>query len=137
MVCRPVPTICKFCQKTFNSTKTELERGKGKYCSASCAGKKSPLALSPKDGKNNGNWKGGVSENGRIDRYRKKYPEKYIAHRLLNNAVRSGKLKRMPCVVCGKEKVEGHHEDYSKPLDVIWLCKKHHLEAHKKPCPTG
>ncbi len=30
------------------------------------------------------------------------------------------------CSDCGETKVEAHHEDYSKPLDVEWLCKKHH-----------
>jgi hypothetical protein len=41
-------------------------------------------------------------------------------------------LKRMPCEVCGAQKVEAHHDDYSKPLDVRWLCKKHHAEHHTR-----
>tara|TARA_R110002110_G_C13168146_1_gene692424 strand:+ start:167 stop:694 length:528 start_codon:yes stop_codon:yes gene_type:complete len=53
-----------------------------------------------------------------------------IANNKLGNAVRDGKIKRMPCCVCGKSKTEGHHEDYSNPLDVIWLCKKHHTDRH-------
>jgi hypothetical protein len=36
----------------------------------------------------------------------------------------------MPCVVCGNPKTDGHHEDYSKVLDVVWLCRKHHMERH-------
>ena len=47
-------------------------------------------------------------------------------------AVSKGKLKRLPCEVCGLEKSEAHHDDYEKPLDVRWLCKKHHTEHHKK-----
>ena len=58
------------------------------------------------------------------DRMRVKEKVKY--------AVRSGKLQKLPCGVCGEEKVEAHHPDYDKPLDVIWLCRKHHLEIHKK-----
>jgi len=27
-------------------------------------------------------------------------------------------------------KAEAHHDDYSRPLDVRWLCKRHHEEAH-------
>jgi hypothetical protein len=45
-------------------------------------------------------------------------------------AVKIGKLKRKPCVICGNKKVEGHHEDYNKPFEVLWLCKKHHLARH-------
>ncbi|KKL09552.1 hypothetical protein LCGC14_2564740, partial [marine sediment metagenome] len=52
--------------------------------------------------------------------YRNKYPEKCKARDLLKYAVRSGKIKKKPCP-CGKTKVQGHHEDYSKPLDVEWL----------------
>ena len=46
------------------------------------------------------------------------------------NAIRDGKLTPTPCEVCGKEKTQGHHEDYSKPLDVVWLCTRHHADRH-------
>jgi hypothetical protein len=46
------------------------------------------------------------------------------------NAIQSGVLTPQPCEVCGKEKSQGHHEDYSKPLDVIWLCIRHHHDRH-------
>ena len=63
--------------------------------------------------------------------YRKENKQKYLAHKAVNRAVASGKLIRMPCVVCGEtERIEGHHTDYSKPLKVIWLCRKHHEEWH-------
>ena len=54
-----------------------------------------------------------------------------IAH-LLNAAIRSGKIRRAPCEVCGKNPTEGHHFDYSRPFEVIWLCRKHHREIHSK-----
>jgi hypothetical protein len=38
----------------------------------------------------------------------------------------------MPCVVCGDPKSESHHEDYSRQLDVIWFCRRHHAEHHEK-----
>lgn len=41
-------------------------------------------------------------------------------------AIRLGILVCRPCEVCGKTKVEAHHDDYDKPLDVRWLCKDHH-----------
>jgi len=48
-------------------------------------------------------------------------------------AKKSGALKPEPCRVCGStEKVEAHHEDYSKPLVVDWLCFVHHRARHKE-----
>lgn len=44
-------------------------------------------------------------------------------------AVKMGRLIRLPCEVCGSPKSEAHHDDYSKPLDVRWLCRPHHREA--------
>lgn len=62
---------------------------------------------------------------------RQKFPEKYRARTILSNCVRSGKIVRLPCEKCGNPRSHGHHEDYSKPLDVIWLCAKHHRDVHK------
>ena len=45
-------------------------------------------------------------------------------------ALRTGKLVKTPCQVCGELEVQGHHPDYSRPLDVVWLCRKHHHEIH-------
>lgn len=62
-----------------------------------------------------------------------KHKAKWAACDKLHTAVRYGKVKRGECAVCGCAKVEGHHEDYSKPLEVVWLCKKHHVELHRNP----
>lgn len=62
----------------------------------------------------------------------KKYPERRRAHHKVRYALAAGKLKRTPCVVCGVTTVQAHHEDYSKPLDVIWLCPIHHHEYDAK-----
>lgn len=45
--------------------------------------------------------------------------------------IEAGRLQPKPCEVCGAEKVDGHHDDYSKPLSVRWLCRKHHAEHHR------
>jgi len=47
-----------------------------------------------------------------------------------HNAIRNGKIKQEHCAVCGKEKTQGHHEDYTKLLDVVWLCARHHQDRH-------
>jgi hypothetical protein len=48
-----------------------------------------------------------------------------------NVYLRRGKLVRQPCEVCGSADSQMHHHDYSKPLDVQWLCREHHLQLHK------
>jgi hypothetical protein len=60
-----------------------------------------------------------------------RYPERRQARILTGNAIRDGKIARLPCEVCGNVKAEAHHDDYSKPLDVRWLCRKHHAEHHR------
>lgn len=62
---------------------------------------------------------------------RKKFPEHMNARKKVQTAVRTGKLQRQPCEICGEKKAEAHHDDYSKPLEIRWLCKKHHSEYHK------
>jgi hypothetical protein len=42
-----------------------------------------------------------------------------------------GKIDRKPCEKCGSEDSQMHHEDYSRPLEVTWLCRDCHLEHHK------
>jgi len=49
---------------------------------------------------------------------------------ILNDAVRDGTIKRQPCRVCDNPYVQAHHEDYSRPLDVIWLCHRCHRLLH-------
>lgn len=38
--------------------------------------------------------------------------------------------KGAKCIFCGNSYVIGHHYDYDKPLDVIWLCPSHHMRVH-------
>ena len=72
---------------------------------------------------------------------KKKTPEslhKRAAQRAVVYAVRKGVLVRQPCIACTLKGFEhrgishGHHEDYSKPLDVIWLCAWHHHLTHQR-----
>ena len=65
-------------------------------------------------------------------KWRKRNPEKYKAHNALNNALRDGKLAKGVCEDCGSPDVEAHHDDYAKPLDVRWLCPKHHGHTRRK-----
>lgn len=57
---------------------------------------------------------------------------KRAAHILLGNAVRSGRIEKGVCEVCGDGKrTHAHHDDYSKPLEVRWFCPMHHKLFHK------
>lgn len=48
----------------------------------------------------------------------------------VNGAIKRGDMERQPCEVCGVSPAQAHHDDYSKPLDVRWLCTLHHAEHH-------
>jgi hypothetical protein len=65
------------------------------------------------------------------DRWDAEHPLAYKARYTVHNAVRDGRLTRQPCAICGTtEKIHAHHRDYSKPLDVVWLCVKCHQRIH-------
>ena len=52
----------------------------------------------------------------------------------VNNAIKAGKIQRgNACVLCEKtdDNIDGHHPDYRKPLFVIWLCHKCHMQHHE------
>lgn len=63
--------------------------------------------------------------------YRELYPDKSKARSAVSHALRDGKLFKEPCFHCGStENIEAHHTDYTKPLDVTWMCLSHHRELH-------
>lgn len=65
-------------------------------------------------------------------KHKQKYPEKRKAVRLVEAAVRSGKMLKSPCKLCDNPNTEAHHKDYSKPFEVVWLCKRCHENTHHK-----
>lgn len=66
---------------------------------------------------------------GNLHAHRARHPEKNRARAKVAGALRAGRLKKLPCEVCGALKVEAHHADYAKPLEVQWLCHQHHRQA--------
>jgi hypothetical protein len=76
-------------------------------------------------------WRNGVGREkyaAAIKRYQQRNPEKRRAHWAVDNALRSGKLVKGPCEVGGgcAGRIEAHHDDYARPLEVRWVCKRHH-----------
>lgn len=73
-------------------------------------------------------------------RNRSSYPEKHAARRIFYEAIRVGKIIRS--TICSRAifsdlscrgRIEAHHYDYDKPLDVEWLCFAHHNQVHTAP----
>lgn len=74
---------------------------------------------------------------GYLKQHRAKNPLQWKAHIAVNNAVRDGRLARLACETCGCSAVHGHHDDYTKPLEVRWLCAAHHKQHHTNHSPAG
>ena len=65
-------------------------------------------------------------------RYREKNEKKYKCHGIVGYAMKCGYLVRENCEACGSANTHAHHDDYSKPLDVRWLCSLCHKKWHKE-----
>ncbi len=62
--------------------------------------------------------------------HQKRTPKQNYAQWCVKSAIRSGKMTRGACEVCGSVNAQGHHDDYDKPLEVRWLCPLHHRQHH-------
>ncbi|MGI8926781.1 MAG: hypothetical protein ACR2HN_09080 [Tepidiformaceae bacterium] len=74
------------------------------------------------------NWREWEAHRRLVDPLRR---VKVNARHRVHDAVGRGLLVREACQVCGLSGTEGHHDDYSKPLDVRWLCQIHHKAVHR------
>lgn len=115
-------------RKYFQSEegKLALSRGKQKYNQTE-KGKMAQLRGSHKYSK---------TEKSKLTRkfYNNNHPQIISAHQATHRALYAGKLKYSPCEVCESSiSIDAHHKDYSRPLEVVWLCRKHHVEFHNKP----
>jgi uncharacterized OB-fold protein len=61
------------------------------------------------------------------------HPEKVSARSKARLALKRGTIKKQVCSKCGNVKVDMHHQDYSKPVEIIWLCRRHHQQEHYRP----
>lgn len=69
------------------------------------------------------------------------YPErrqaKLRARTITAQAIAQGILTRQPCEECGNPRSDAHHDDYSKPLRVRWLCRRDHQRWHRAAVASG
>ena len=102
--------ICVVCRKEFEVEPCWLKGNKqtGTYCSPEChfANKSKYTAKEKRDAVNR-----------------------------VNTDIKFRGLQRQPCIICGdKDTHAHHHKGYAKEhqLDIVWLCKKHHMEEHER-----
>jgi len=73
-----------------------------------------------------------------VARSRERHPDRVAARQATAAAIDRGELVRQPCGICGAEPTQAHHHRGYAPehwFDVIWLCRAHHYEAHRKLSP--
>jgi transposase-like protein len=77
--------------------------------------------------------KGRIAKQKAMKAYKQRFPLKKAAHIITSNHIRDGKLfPASACSVCGStSNIEGHHDDYTKPLDIRWLCISCHKKWHR------
>lgn len=113
---------CIWCNRTFQALLKEVKRGKGNACSVSCAN-----AKKSSDKKVEGKRKAWIEEAKKTEHY----ITQRKAHSLVWEALRRGDLTKQPCEECGRvDKIHAHHDDYTKPLMVHWLCVSCHRKHH-------
>lgn len=114
----PLGRECRNCGNPLNSRQLA-------FCCRNCKNTKS----------HNPNWKGGISTNNLHYKllFQARYPEKAKAHSAVTYAIGAGLLIKKPCEICDSLfDIHAHHEDYSKPLEVRWLCRMCHRKEHEK-----
>lgn len=123
---------CTVCHKQFSADAWNYKKGKRRTCSLSCAGKLARIKNDQR-GSKNPSWKGGIPLSVRIKKYTLKYPLKAKARKAVTLAIKAGRLNRSICEDqnCTNQKTDAHHDDYSKPLSVRWLCRRHHTQWHR------
>ena len=120
-----VAANCQLCGVAFSAIEYEVNRGGGKFCSRYC----SRVAQAKINCESR---KLGISRSERTLAWRKSVSlEVHAAHNAVEAALANKSLVRKPCEVCGAIRVDAHHDDYSKPLDIRWLCRSHHLQHHR------
>lgn len=105
-----ITRICVVCRKEFEIWPAWLRKNgeRGMYCSPECHF---------------------------ANKYKYTDKEKQTARNKITHGLQNGTIKQELCKICGEKETQAHHhKGYAKEhqLDIIWLCKKHHLEEHER-----
>lgn len=127
---------CKLCREDYRRAWSKSSGGKEKirlrsvryWRNRNDSQKQKHLENGRKYSKTNN---GRISSLKRVQKWKAANPRRAAAHWRVKNAIRDGKINRQPCEICRNEKSHAHHDDYSKPLDVMWLCPQHHKDRHR------
>lgn len=68
--------------------------------------------------------------NWNIKKWQQNNKDKTSANYKVYYHKKKGVIIKQNCIICNSNKSQAHHADYTKPLDVIWLCPKHHMQEH-------
>lgn len=119
--------ICSMCKKELHITEFNVDRSASDGLQAGC--RSCHIEYKAEYEKTN---KSVVAQ--RLSTYKWEFSnkEKKKAHRIVETAIKNGDLIPESCEVCSSLKVEAHHEDYSYPFKVNWLCRQHHRERHQE-----
>lgn len=130
---------CITCKRVKNESEFHKDRSRKEGLSPRCK----PCACAQTKRyyrSNSGVWRRLSTETKRRGnrRYNAKHPGRLRAHRIVDGELRSGRMKRGECERLSADcsgKVHAHHDDYAKPVEVRWLCARHHREWHKENGP--
>jgi len=111
---------CDMCGNISYDKPSHYNRKKRHFCSMNCYSEFRKTRL-PKEEQHR--YGTGFSKNEQAKRVK--------CRSITNKAIRSKKLIRKPCEICGSLNSEAHHSNYDEPLNVNWLCFEHHREHHK------
>lgn len=74
-------------------------------------------------------------ERARRRRWAQNHKDQVNAMQRVNAYIKKGLIARKPCEKCGSNDSQAHHDDYTRPLSVRWLCPMHHKEWHMHNAP--
>lgn len=110
--------VCDYCGSEYHTRESHYQRSRRHFCCRKCYSDYRREIMPPEEQNSYGT---GYSLE---ERNKRKQARSIFNHYLRNNG-----LPRRTCEVCGAP-AEAHHDDYNKPLEVRWLCFKHHRQWH-------